>query len=156
MGVAIYLTFKIFNMRNIILAVALLTVTSVTAHAQCDKKVAWHANKGELIDINGQVIDTKEEQMSVTISKTEIGIEVKNQPGDGITGVIKEIDCNWKEAYKNGKTVIKAEMKKTANGETSPATLTIEAKDGAITILVEIEKMEGKKFRLLIEKYEES
>jgi hypothetical protein len=143
-------------MQNIILTVALLILTSVATHAQCDKKVAWHANKGELIDINGQVVDTKEEEFSVTISKTEINIEVKNQPGDAISGVVKETNCNWQQAYKNGKTVIKAEMKKSSNGETSPATLTIEGKDGTITILVEIEKMEGRKFRLLIDKYEES
>ena len=40
-----------------------------------------------------------------------------------------------------------------SNGETRNTTITIEAKDGKIDIIVEIENTGGKKMRLLIDNY---
>jgi len=41
-----------------------------------------------------------------------------------------------------------------ANGDSSPAVITIEGKDGKLTATLEIERMEGKKVRIYLDKYE--
>ena len=42
-----------------------------------------------------------------------------------------------------------------SNGEARQVRFTIEATDGKIVIIVEVERMEGKKMRLLVDNYKE-
>ena len=37
----------------------ILFVASSQVIAQCDKKVTWYASKGDMVDISGNVLDTK-------------------------------------------------------------------------------------------------
>jgi hypothetical protein len=140
-------------MHNIILAVALVLFTSVASFAQCDKKVKWKATKAELIDENGQVSDTKEGNISITADSKTVTLEIEQSPNDKLEGTINESTCEWKEAFKNGKTVLKTSLNE-RGGDVSPGTITIEGKDGKLTITLEIEKMNGKKVRIAIDKYE--
>jgi hypothetical protein len=142
-------------MQNIILAIALVLMTSVASVAQCDKKVKWQATKAELLDESGQVVDNKTGTITVTADSKTVTIEIAENENDKLEGTVNETTCNWKEAYKNGKSTLKTTMMDRSGG-TSPATLTIEGKDGKLTIIVELEKMNGKKVRINIEKYEES
>jgi len=43
-----------------------------------------------------------------------------------------------------------------SNGETREVSITIEAKDGKIAVIVEVERMQGKKMRILIDRYQEN
>jgi hypothetical protein len=141
-------------MRHVVLALFLLVFTTITTHAQCDKKVTWHASKAEIIGADSQVLKTKEGTITITTTKTNINIEIVEDPGGTLTGVVRETACTWQEAFKNGKTVYKVDMAR-QTGETSDASVTVEAKDGKISILVIIGKMEGRMIRVWVDKYEE-
>jgi hypothetical protein len=145
-----------FFMQSILLALTILLLTTVTGVGQCNRKVNWHAAKAELLDENGQVVDTKEGAITMTTDKSTIKLSIKEKPNKSIEGTIRESNCDWKEVFKNGKTVYKAEMRKTNSDNNSNGTFTIEAKDGKITILMEVEKMQGKKIRIPVDKYEEA
>lgn len=140
-------------MQNIILALVLVLFTSFASFAQCDKKVKWQATKAELIDESGQVSDIKEGNITLTADSKTIVIEIAENPNDKLEGTVNESTCEWKEAFKNGKTVLKTTMND-RGGDTSPGTITIEGKDGKLTITVEIEKLNGKKVRINVDKHE--
>ena len=69
-------------------------------------------------------------------------------------GNIKEMSCNWSEPYKNGKTVIKSELTE-GHGDTHDAVITIEGKDGLITITLELNDKPDMKIKIYANKYEE-
>jgi hypothetical protein len=140
-------------MQNIILALALVLFTSVASFAQCDKKVKWQAAKAELINENGDVEDTKEGTIVITTDSKNIVLEIVESPDNKLEGTVTESTCEWKEAFKNGKTTLKATLQE-RDGETSPGTITIEGKDGKFIITVQIEKMNGKKVRINVDKHE--
>jgi hypothetical protein len=144
-------------MHNIVLALVILLMTTITGSGQCNRKVNWHAVKAELVDENGQVVDTKEGSILLSTDKSTITLSMKDAPNQSIEGTLKETSCDWKDAFKSGKSVYKAELHKSNNQQdTSNGTFTIEAKDGKITILMEVEKMQGKKIRIPVDKYEEA
>ncbi|WP_276481876.1 hypothetical protein [Paraflavitalea pollutisoli] len=135
-----------------VLFVALLLAGA--SFAQCDKHVVYSSEKQEFIGTDGQVEDIKTDALTLEFSQGKI---VLNAPGkgDALTGIIKETDCQWKTLYKEGKAVYKLDFQKPQSDETSGGSITIEAKDGVLTILVEIAKMEGRKVKLIVSKYEE-
>jgi hypothetical protein len=140
-------------MRNIILAFAIVLLTSVSAFAQCDKKVKWQATKAEMLDESGNVVDTKQGTINITADSKTIIVEIAEEPGDKMEGTISEHSCEWKEAFKNGKTSFKAILND-PNGQSSPATFNIEGKDGKLIITVQLERMNGKTIRIAVEKHE--
>jgi hypothetical protein len=140
-------------MKNIILAIALLLFTGIASFAQCDKKVKWKAAKAELIDENGNVADTKEGDITITADSKTVVLEIAESPNDKLEGTVNESTCEWKEAFKNGKTVLKTSLNE-RDGDVSPGIITIEGKDGKLTITLEIEKMNGRKVRISVDKYE--
>jgi hypothetical protein len=144
-------------MQSIILALMILLITTLAGSGQCNRKVDWHAVKAELLDESGQVVDTKEGAILLSTDKSTIMLSMKEAPHKSIEGTITESNCDWKNAFKSGKSVYKAELYKSNNQQdSSNSTFTIEAKDGKITILMEIEKMQGKKIRIPVDKYEEA
>lgn len=139
-------------MQNIILALALVLLTSLASIAQCDKKIKWQAAKAEMIDQSGTVMDTKE-GITITSDSKKILFELAAEPDNPLEGVVNETACEWKEAFKNGKTVIKANISG-RDGNSSPATITIEGKDGKLTLILDMERMQGRKVRMNLDKYE--
>ena len=137
---------------KIIITVLTLILTGLTANAQCDKKVKWYSAKAEMYHTNGNLLDTKLDSVFV---ETEPGkIRVKFQYDDNaLEGIVKEKNCEWKEPFKNGKTIYHASV--TVDGINSDATFTIEAKYQKTTLSIEIEARKERKFIIYLDRYEE-
>ena len=138
-------------MKRFILMVLVVFIISNYCNAQCDKKVVWTSVKEEFLDANGEVEQAHEDSVTIETSNAGIVVNHNNIPEDELKGTISDIKCDWKEPYKNGKTIIKTNIAE-ANGEISEGSLTIEGKDGEIVILLEIH---GKQVKIYIAKYEE-
>jgi hypothetical protein len=140
-------------MQNIILALVITLFTSIASFAQCDKKVKWQAAKAEMVDENGNVVDTKEGKIVITTDAKTIRFEIQESENETAEGAVSESTCEWKEAFKNGKTTYKASMTG-RNGDSQNASFTIEGKDGKVKLTLELEKLGGKKIIINVDKYE--
>jgi hypothetical protein len=140
-------------MSKTILAFVILFITGLQAMAQCDKKVTWQASKADMFDAKGNLLQSKEGIITVETDPQKITVSFKESPEDGLEGTITEKTCDWKDAFKNGKTVYHTTVY--VDGKNSNAIFTVEAKDGKITISVEIEIMEGRKFVIYVDTFEE-
>lgn len=141
-------------MKKVLFSLLTALLLASAGFAQCDKNVVYSSDKLEIIGTDGQVEDTKAEAMTLTFTKEKVVLNAPEK-GDALTGIIKETDCQWKTMYKEGKAVYKMDFQKPQNGDTSEGTITIEAKDGTLTIVIEIAKMDGRKVKLVVSKYEE-
>src|SRR5215204_3529324 len=126
-------------MTKTVIALTLILLTSLQGISQCDKKMKWNAIKADMFDAKGALLESKAATIIVETGPQEISVMFKESTEDGLEGSVKEKNCDWKDAFKNGKTVYRT----TANidGKTSNAIFTLEAKEGKITILVDIEMM---------------
>jgi hypothetical protein len=142
-------------MKKIVLfaSAVLLTVTTVVAQTPCEKKVVYHSESQEMISEAGDVGDTKTDVADVEVSKESVIVNIEGK-GTKLKGTVKEIDCAWKKPYVDGKAVYKVTFAKD-DGEMSDGTLTVEAKEGKITLLFEITAMNGRKLRALVNRYAE-
>ena len=140
-------------MKKTLLA-TLVVLGSIAGYAQCGKNIIWTSSKTEYLDSNGQVEDVKSLATIIQTTPGHITVTVNEGGGDIIQGEIKNLSCDWKEAYRNGRTHFESLMTK-SNGEARQVRFTIEAMDGKIVIIVEVERMEGKKMRLLVDNYKE-
>ena len=131
----------------------MILLTGLQGMSQCDKKIKWNATKADMFDAKGTLLESKAATILVETDQQKISISFKESTEDGLEGPIKEKICDWKEAFKNGKTIYHTTVN--IDGKTSNAIFTIEAKEGKITILVDIEMMEGRKFLIYIDTYEE-
>jgi hypothetical protein len=135
--------------KTIILAL-LLTVAGSTAFAQCDKASTFTASTTNYLNDKGAVERTKDEETVVTLDKKAVNIATGG--GHELTGAVKTYTCNWTTPYKAGKTVITTLI--TDGGRDMNATITIEGKDGKITLTFEAVEMPGKKILLQADKFE--
>lgn len=140
-------------MRNIFLAFALVLFTATASMAQCDKKIKWQGAKGELVDADGNVVDTKEATFVIIADAKTISIEITEEQNSKLESNVTETTCEWKEAFKSGKSIYKTTFVG-PDGQTSASTITIEAKDGKLTAVVEMEKLDGRKVKIQLDKYE--
>ena len=124
------------------------------SQAQCQKEIAWTSSKTEFLDGSQNVQDTKPDHVVMTVTKTNVKILPNQNEDDAMSGTIKSVTCDWKEPYKNGNMVIQSELSD-AHGDVKNATITISAKDGKITILLEAKEFPDRKLRLTVDKYEE-
>jgi len=131
----------------------LLTVTAAVAQSNCDKKVVYHSEKQERLDADGQVQGTQTDVADIEISKENIKVEVAGK-GQIITGAVKEVACDWKTPYQEGKVVYKATFSR-EDGQSSDGTVTVEAKEGKITVLFEIQAGSGRRIRAVVDNYKE-
>ena len=138
-------------MKTILLA-CILCVASLQATSQCDKKVSWYATKGEMYDQNGGLLDTKLDSIFLETDPQKITLRFKSD-NKALEGTVKEKICDWKEPFKNGKTVYHTTV--IIDGESSNASFTIEAKDAKAILWVDIEIRSGRKFKIYLDKYEE-
>ena len=140
-------------MKKILLPL-LLAIISTAGYAQCEKKVLLTSYVTEHLDASDSLQKSDDEKSTINIGLTDIKILPGNSEEHQISGVIKSQTCNWKVPYKEGKSVIKAEMTD-PRGETKNATITITGKDGKVTLLFELADMPERKIRVQIDKFEE-
>ncbi len=140
-------------MKKIVIALGLMLLAGLHGISQCDKKIKWHATKADMLDAKGVLLDTKLASIIVETDSQKITVSFKESTEDGLDGTIKEKTCEWEDAFKNGKSVYHTNVN--IDGKTSNAIFTLEAKEGKVTILVDIEIMEGRKFLIYIDTYEE-
>jgi len=138
-------------MKKIILTLSLLIGLSAVTFAQCDKTIVFNSSKTNHMDETGTITRTDDETAEVVIDKSAINIAVN---GDHkITANIKSNTCNWTVPFKEGKSVIKAVAD--MNGEDRNLTITIEGKDGKVTLLFEMEEQPGDRIKVIADKFVE-
>ena len=138
-------------MKAILLSI-LLFVTAFSAISQCDKKVTWYASKGEMYNTSGTLLDTKVDSIFIETNPQKISVRFKSDE-NSLEGTVKEKICNWKEPFRNGKTVYHTVV--SIDGTLSNATFTLEARDGKITLSMVAEAMADKKYLIYIDRYSE-
>jgi hypothetical protein len=138
-------------MKKILLTITLLAALSVACFAQCDKTVVLTSSKTDHIDAAGALLRSEDEAVVIEINKTEVNVAVN---GDHkITAVIKSNTCNWKVPFKDGKTVIHGVMQR--DGQDKPVTLTLEGKDGKVTLLFQMDEALDDRVRITPDKFAE-
>lgn len=129
----------------------LITACSTITFAQCDKTVTLTSSKTNHLDESGNIEQTKDENAVVTITATDITIV----PGDEdhkMTGKITSKTCDWKTPYKDGKMVIKSIVSGDGSDD-KDITVTIEGKEGKVTLTFEAVGMNGK-IQIVADKFE--
>jgi uncharacterized membrane protein len=145
---------KVKIMKSTLLALLLLVAGSSVCFAQCDQKLSLTSSKTDHLDASGNLERSVDEQTVIEINKSNISVVIENGK-QTLTGVVKSNTCNWKTPFKEGKTVINNTLSdEDGNGE-KDYILTIEGKDGKVTLLVESTQRPDKKLRLPIDKFEE-
>lgn len=139
-------------MKKLLFLLSLL-VSGLAGLSQCDKPLLLTSSKTEHLDGDGVLQRTEDEKSTVEISKTHVTIRPGNEPRE-MKGEIKSNACNWTMPFKEGKSIIKAVFTEN-NGNVMHATLTVEGKDGKLTLLLEVEETPTRKIRVPIDKFEE-
>lgn len=139
-----------------IAAIVIIMAISICVHAQCNKTVNWVGSKTEYLDSSEVIQNTQNAPIMVQTTINHITVTFKTNDGqsDVIEGDITDLNCNWDEPFKNGKTNFKSVMAK-SNGETRDAIVYIEGKDGKITITIKLENMNGLQMRIPVDSYSE-
>lgn len=138
-------------MKKIVLTLTLLAALSIAAFAQCDKPLVLNSSKTDHINPSGDLIRTEDEAVVIEISKTDVNVAVNGE--HKITAVIKSNTCNWKVPFKEGKTVIHGVAQR--DGQDKPVTLTLEGKDGKVTLLFQMDEAPEDRVRVGIDKFVE-
>lgn len=141
-------------MKSIFPVLFLLVLGSTTSFAQCDKKVSLASSKTQHLDASGKLQETVDEQTTIEIGKSDITV-ISDNGNQKMTGSVKFDFCDWKVPFKEGKTILNTTLSND-NGDSKSFTLTIEGKDGKITLLAESKDMPERKIKLDIEKFEEN
>jgi hypothetical protein len=139
-------------MKTITLIFFLLVAGCAMSFAQCEKNLVLTSSKTEHMNADGIVQRTDDETAKIELSKTEVNVSVNDE--HKITGTIKSQTCDWKVPFKEGKTVIKATVTHD-QGEERNVTITIEGKDGKVTLLFEMDGMPDDRIRVGIDKFAE-
>lgn len=141
-------------MKQLLLSLAVLFSISAGVKAQCPVNVKYTAAKMEILDSTMTLQDSKD---IVTVFETSekgfTGTQEGNED-DQLHGALKSAKCDWKEAYVNGKIVMICDITD-AHETVENATVTIEAKDGKITIILHAKEYPNRIIRLPVDKYEE-
>lgn len=132
-----------------IIVLSLVIIISMIGYGQCDQKLLLFSSKTEYLDSNKVVQRTVDENTTIEISRTTVSI----MPGtkeDEMHGPVKSIKCTWKIPFKEGKAVIKAALSD-ERGEVNNITITLEAKEGKLNLIAELDEAPEKKIRLAID-----
>jgi len=140
-------------MKTIALALSMLIAGTAVSFAQCEKKLLLNSSKTEHLNATGELQRTDDETAVIELTKTDLNVSI-NGGEHKISGKIKSETCDWKVPFKEGKTVIKA-MVTDEQGEDKNVTITIEGKDGKVTLLFELEGMPDDRIRVWIDKFVE-
>ena len=136
--------------------VLILTMVSVhmLAIAQCDKDVVVNASRTEYMDSTGSVQRTVDENSTVDIKGKEIIITPGNED-NVMRGQIKTMVCEWRVPFKEGRTVITTDLTRNGASEARATTITIEGKDGKLTLVARSAEFPNRLVRLNIDSFAE-
>lgn len=140
-------------MKKLFISLSLILAGSAVCFAQCDKPVVLTSSKTVYLDGSGAVTRTKDENTTINLSKTEIVI-VPGDEGHRLSGPVSALTCDWKTTYKEGKTTFKAVLEN-PDGNAMHANITIEGKDGKVTLTFTVDEMPDKKIQVVADKFEE-
>lgn len=139
----------------ILITLFLLAAGSAMSFAQCDKKVTLVSNKTEHLDAKGNLKHAEDEKTTIEFNKSDISVSISKDNGDEkMTGKVNSNICNWQVPFKNGKTLLKITLTN-EGGESRDFAVTIEGKDGKITLWAESNEEPDDKIQLPIDKFEE-
>lgn len=140
-------------MKSIIIAVLVSLTGTLATFAQCDKKLILTSSKTEYLNAKYETQRTVEENSVIEINKPDL-IIVPGGDGNKMMGTIQSDSCGWKTPYKEGKSIIKVIFNR-EDGKILNSTITIEGKDGKLTLLLEAVEMPDKKIRVTLDTFEE-
>jgi hypothetical protein len=140
--------------KSILLLLLVIGALSTKSWAQCDKKIVYTSVKQEWLNSKDEVQKTDQDKITVEVTKTGITFNHNDDPNDEMKGDITASDCNWTEAFKKGKTTIQAKLTE-GHGDVHDAAVTIEGKDGAMFIILELKDHPDMKIKAYVDKYEE-
>jgi len=141
-------------MKKILLLLSITCICSIAVFAQCEKKVLYSSVKQDWLNSKDEIQKSDQDKVTIEISKTSVTLNHNDDPNDAMKGDIKNMDCNWADAYKNGKSTIQAQLVEGQN-DVHDATITIEGKDGVLFILVELKDHPDRKIKAYVDKYTE-
>ena len=117
-----------------------LSSLGFASSAQCDKNVIYNSGRADFVDSLGNNVNSKEGKITVTLTKNDFVLMHDNDEEDALRGNVKNLKCEWKDAYKNGKTTFESELVG-KSGEKDDAIVNIEGKDGKLLIQVKFKIM---------------
>jgi hypothetical protein len=142
-------------MKTILIALFLLVAGSIVSFAQCEKKVSLISSKTEHLDASGQLKHAEDEKTIIEFNKTDISVSITKDNGDEkMTGKVKSNICDWQVPFKTGKTLLNITLNR-EDGQSRDFTVTIEGKDGKVTLWAESKEEPDDKIQLPIDKFEE-
>ncbi|WP_428329013.1 hypothetical protein [Mucilaginibacter sp.] len=139
-------------MKKIILTLSLLVAIGTVSFAQCDKNVELISSKTDHLDASGTVQRTVDESAKIDLTKTTIDIAINDEKK--MHGTITSSKCDWKVPFKEGKSIITATMTN-PNGDEKNVSITIEGKDGKLTLFFDMEEEPNDKVRVSISSFKE-
>ncbi|MBK0377730.1 hypothetical protein [Mucilaginibacter segetis] len=139
------------KLKKMILTLILLAAGSIVSYAQCGKNVLFSSVETIYLDADGDIQRTVDEPASIEYGKTNIKL-THGTENEEMNGIIKSNTCNWTVPFKEGKSVITATFSNN-NGDEKDATITIEGKNGKVTLTFEMEDMSGRKIQVAADKF---
>jgi len=141
-------------MKSTIIALLLLLAGSTVCLAQCDKRLSLVTSKTEHLDGSNNLERAVDEQTVIEIIDKKISVNIENGK-QTLTGTIKSNTCDWKTPFKEGKSVISTTISDEDGGGEKDYRLTIEGKDGKVTLTAESVQDPDRKLRFVLDKFEE-
>jgi hypothetical protein len=139
------------TMKKTVFILLLVVIAGASSYAQCDKKVLLTSNLTEYLNSEGELQRSVDEVTTVEYDAKSISI---SPGGRTMEGTINSSTCEWKVPFKEGKSVIKLSFVR-SSGETENMTVTIEGKNGKISLIADMESSPERRIRIAVEKFEE-
>lgn len=121
---------------------------TLSTFAQCEENAVLSTSKTNLADPSGEPIGVKDEKTVLRFSKIAIMLNI-----DGVDrGELKIVSqsCNWTIPYKEGKSIINAKL------NNSDYTLTIEGKEGKVSLHVVKNESDDSILSMVVDKFEKT
>ena len=140
-------------MKQKILFLFITIAIGISCYSQCDKKNILSSTGAEILDEQNKV-KIKDTLRLTTIKYDSKTIEIITE-NNTLYGTIDSIYCNWKIPFKEGNTYIKGTLNY-ENGDRGVTKMTINGKDGKLTLQVDIEHPEANRMLFVLDNFEES
>lgn len=140
-------------MKKLFLSALVMALSITGLYAQCEKRVILTSTATHYLDASGALQREVSENSVVEFDQKTISIIPGNEE-NAMSGTINSYKCDWKQAFKEGKTVVKATLTD-PSGQSRDLTITIEGKEGKISFLAELDDTADRKIKLVVAKFEE-